>query len=118
MNSHGSAFLILDFDARRLIKRRKLSHPRFGAPHEAGSQREVASQHVSKVERGQLDKRHPPKRNTNSDHNPRVTTTAAIGGKSGKGRGNVRHSKPGSIVGMSPEVNPAGVRNASFFILG
>jgi len=122
MNSHGSTFLIiLDPDARRLIKRQKLSHPRFGVLHEtgtllAGSQPWVVSQHVSKVGKRQLDES-PLARNADDNHKLHTAITAAISGKVGKGR--ARHSKLGHVVGMGPEVNTTEVRveTLSFFVL-
>lgn len=115
--------IILDPDARRLIKRQKLSHPRFGVLHEAGtslagSQPGVVPQHVSKVGKRQFDES-PLVRNANDNHKPHTTITAAISGKIGKGRGNARHSKLGHVVGMGPEVNTTEVRveTPSFFVL-
>lgn len=108
---HELTFLIiLDLDARRLIKRRKLSHPRFGVLHEAeaspaGLQHGVSSQHLSKVGRGQLDESRPLKRNARDDHSPPATTTTAISEKVGRGRGHV-----GPMVGMGSEVNTTEVR--------
>lgn len=96
MNSHASIPLtILDRDAKRLIKRQKLSHPRFGAPHRAlpaGPQPGLASQRVSKAGRRQLDES-LPLRSHGGDDNPRTTFA------SGKGRGNVGHPRLKSMVG-------------------
>jgi len=118
---HELTFLIiLDLDARRLIKRQKLSHPRFGVPHEAeaspvGSRHGVSSQHVSKVGRQQFDESRPLKRNANDDHGPGATTTTAISKKVGRGRG---HVEP--MMGMGSEVNSTEVRPETlpFFVLG
>lgn len=126
MNSHGSAFLIiLDLDARRLIKRQKLSHPRPDILHEVGKlpvglRHGVVSQHVSKVGRRQLDESHPLKRNANDNRKPRITTTTAISGEVGRGTGNTGRSKFGPMAGLGSEVNPTEVRTEtlSFFVLG
>ena len=99
MNSHASIPpTILDRDAKRLIKRQKLSHPRFGAPHEAlpaGPQPGLASQRVSKAGRRKLDES-LPLRSHGSDDNPRTTFT-----NSGKGRGNVGHLRLRPMVGTA-----------------
>ena len=111
---------ILDFDARRLIKRQKLTHPRFGVirgARTAGSQHGFASQHANKVGRQQLDESRPLEGNANDNHKPSATITTAISG--GEGRVNVGSSKAGPIVRMDWEVNPTEVRaeTLSFFVL-
>ena len=73
--------IILDFDARRLIKRQKLTHPL----HEAraplvATPVGVASQHVSKAGRRQLDESLPPRRNRRGDDKRRPAIDATTSG--------------------------------------
>lgn len=116
-NSHTLVFLIiLDREARRSIKRRKLFHPRPGALHEAGtlsigSKLRVASQHVDNAERHQFVEGLPSRRNQNCDdkpHKTKITTTTS--GEVGRSRGSARRSRLIPMVGVAgSEVNPSEV---------
>ena len=119
-NSHAFTLMItLDHDARRLIKRQKLSHPRFRATHGVGElsislQRGVASQHLGEAGRQQVDEGHSLPGNGSDDDKPRATsTTITTSVKIGKGRGDVGRSKLRPMmrmVGAGSEMNLAEVR--------
>ena len=109
LNSHAyTPPTILDRDARRLVKRPKLSHPRLGMLHETellsvGSQSGVAPQHMGKAGRRQVDQSLPRLKGRSGGDEPYVATTAAItSGKLGKNRDMGRSRlRPMGLVGGS-----------------
>jgi len=129
MNLHAFTLLmILDREPRRLIKRQKLSHPRFET-HEAGASSTslhhgAAPQHVREVGRQQVDEGLSPRGYGSDDGIPRTTiATITTSRKIGKGRGDVGRSKLRPmmrLVGAGSEVNLTEVRierTLLFFVL-
>jgi len=119
-NSYAFApLIILDREARRLIKRQKLSHPRFGVQHgvgalSKGSKLGVASQHVDNAGRQQPGESLPSRMNYISDDKPRRTMITTTSGEVGKSRGSVRRSRLRPMVGLvgpGSEVNLGEVRS-------
>ena len=104
-NVNSRAFtllIILDRDARRLIKRQKLSHSRPDTLHEvralnAESHHGAASQHAVKTGRRKLDESRPLRRNANDDGKSCETT---VSGTIGKVKGTVGRSRLRPMVGM------------------
>lgn len=98
--------IILDFDATRLIKRQKLTHPL----HEAraplvATPVGVASQHVGKAGRRQLDESLPPRRNRRGDDKRRPAIDATTSGNASTNGGNPERASMVGTVGMGLEVN-------------
>lgn len=102
LNSHVP-LIALDRDARRLVKRQKLYHPRLGMLHEAeeppvGPQSDIGSPHASGVGRWQFDQSLPLQRNWGDGDKLRGPATTS--GKIGKSREKVGRSRLRPMVGV------------------
>jgi len=99
LNSHECSLpIILDRDVEQLIKRRKLSHPRFGALHEVGgSQLQASSQHAGNVEMRHSGESPLPGREGNGDDRSCMASKIVTGMGSGE---DVGRSRLRPMIGM------------------